>query len=108
MDQVDFGYVGRNGLTIYRQCFQRYINARFTLNRPEAEWKKLVSKTETVFNFLIEEGNKRGYDVDSILEIPDSTGETCFTAVARLGCKLLRGKILEFEIVCLSDSVFFS
>ena len=54
------------------------MNARYGLKRPEAEWKKLVTKTETVFDFLIEEGNKRGYDVESILEIPASTGSTCF------------------------------
>ena len=59
MEQVDFGYVGRDGNTIYRKCFQRYINARFALKVPEADWKKLVTKTETVFDFLVEEGNKR-------------------------------------------------
>ena len=75
-------------MTIYRQCFQRYIDARFTLNRPEAEWKKLVTKTETVFEFLVEEGNKRGFNVDLILEIPHSTGETCFNVASRCSKKI--------------------
>ena len=52
MDQVDFGYVGRDESTIYRSCFEKYVNTRYTLKKPEAEWKKLVSKTETVFEFL--------------------------------------------------------
>jgi len=79
MDEVDFGYVDKDGYTIYRQCFDRYLDARSTLKRPEAEWKKLVSKTEIVFDFLVEEGNKRGFNVNSILETPTSNGETCFS-----------------------------
>ena len=89
MDQVDFGYVGRRGLTIYRQCFQRYINDRWTLKKPEAEWRKLVSKTETVFDFLVEEGNKRGFNVDSILEIPTSNGDTCFIVASKCSKKIM-------------------
>ena len=89
MDQVDFGYVGRNGFTIYSRCFQRYIDARFDLKKPEAEWKKLVSKTETVFDFLVEEGNKRGFDVDSILEIPTSSGGTCFSVASQCSRKIM-------------------
>ena len=88
MDRVDFGYVGGPGATIYSGCFQRYLNARFVSKRPEAEWKKLVPKTERVFDFLVEEGIKRGYDVDSILEIPDSTGETCFNLASRCSKKI--------------------
>ena len=57
--------------------YQRYILAGVS-KRPEAEWKKFVTKMEIVFRFLIEEGNKRGFDIDSILEIPTSTGSTCF------------------------------
>ena len=77
MDNVDFGYVGRGGFTIYHQCFQIYTNARFILKRPEAELSKLVTKMESVFSFLVAEGNKRGFDLDSILEIPASNGSTC-------------------------------
>ena len=89
MDLVDFGYVGKTGSTIYTICFQRYLNARFVLKRPEDEWKKLVTKTETVFDFLVEEGNKRGFDVDSILEITDSTGSTCFSIASRSSKKIM-------------------
>ena len=88
MDQVDFGYVGRDGLTIYSSYFQTYINARFTLERPEADWKNLVSKTETVFEFLVEEGNRHGFDVDSILEIPTSSGSTCFSIASQCSKKI--------------------
>jgi len=88
LDQVDFDYVGRAGLTIYSRCFQRYIEARFILQRPEVEWKKLVTKTETVFDFLVEEGNKRGFNVDSTLEIPSSTGDTCFRNASQCSKKI--------------------
>ena len=88
MDQVDLDYVGKTGSTIYRICFQKYLNARVILKRPEAECKELVSKTETVFHFLIEEGEKRGYDVDSILEIPSSDGATCFSIAAQCSRKI--------------------
>ena len=89
MDQVDFGYVGKDGFTIYRGCFQKYLEARFGLEKTEAEWKRLVSKTETVFYFLVEEGNKRGFDVDSILEIPSSDGTTCFSVASRCSKKIM-------------------
>ena len=90
MQQVDLGYVGIDGTTIYRQCFQTYIDARFALKRPKAEWKKMVSKTETVFDFLVEEGNKRGFDIDSILEIPSSTGSTCFNIASQCSKKIMQ------------------
>ena len=89
MDQVDFGYVDKDGDTIYCNCFQKYIDARFTLERPEADWKKLVSKTETVFDFLVEEGNNRGFDVDEILEIPTSNGSTCFSVASCFSKKII-------------------
>ena len=87
MDEVDFGYVGRNGYTIYRICLTPYLNARH-MSRPEAEWKKVVSKTETVFYFLVEEGNKRGFNVNSILEIPTSYGDTCFHIASQCSRKI--------------------
>ena len=58
------------------------------MKRPEAEWKKLVTKTETVFDFLVENGNKRGFSVDDILEIPTSTGSTCFSVASRCSKKI--------------------
>jgi len=59
------------------------------LKRPEAEWKKLISKTEIVFDFLVEEGNKRGFNVDSILEIPSSNGSTCFNIASQCSKKIM-------------------
>ena len=90
MDQVDFGFVGASKSTIYKSCFQKYL---FNFKRPqgflsEAESKTLVSKTETVFEFLVEEGNKRGFDVDAILEIPNSVGETCFSVASEMSKKI--------------------
>ena len=88
MDQVDFGYVGKAGFTIYRHCFQIYLQALFVLEKPEAEWKKVVSKTETVFYYLVEEGNKRGFNVNSILQIPTSYGDTCFSVTSQCSRKI--------------------
>ena len=87
MKQVDFGYVGKDGVTIYRMCFGKYIRSRITkfdnfylqiLGKPKSEWSKVVTETEAVFDFLVKQGIDNGNDVDSILEIPDSTGSTCF------------------------------
>ena len=88
MDEVDFGYVGRNGFTIYRSCFQKYIHARFELRRPKAEWSKIVSKTETVFEYLVDQGTQYGFDVDSILEIPGASGESCFASASQCSKKI--------------------
>ena len=87
MEQVDFDYVGRNEFTIYRASFEKYIKSRFKLDqktkirmeRPKSEWFKVVIETEAVFDFLVKQGIQNGYDVDAILEIPDSTGWTCFS-----------------------------
>ena len=79
MEQVDFGFVGRDGLTIYRNCFHNYMDCRFTQKRPKEEWSEIVAETEAIFDLLVTEGNKHGFNVDSILEIPDSSGATCFS-----------------------------
>ena len=60
------------------------------MKRPEAEWKTLVLKTEIVFDFLVEEGNKREFNVDEILEIPSSTGLTCFNVASRCSKKIMK------------------
>ena len=88
MREVDFGYVGNDGLTIYTNCFGKYLISRFRLKRPSSEWSKLVTETEAVFDFLVEQGINNGYDVDSILEIPDSTGETCFFFASKCSEKI--------------------
>ena len=88
MKQVNFGYVDKNGLTIYISCFQKYVRSRFVLERPKSEWSKLVIETEAVFFVLVEQGIENGYDVDNILEIPDSTGETCFRIASQCSEKI--------------------
>ena len=88
MDQVNFDYVGQDGSTIYSNCFQRYLYSRHLLKRPEADWSLLVSKTELVFDYLVQEGNRVGFDVDSVLEIPSSLGETCFAAAVGTNKKI--------------------
>jgi len=75
MAQVNFDYVGEDRFTIYRMCLDRYSRARFTLNRPEAEWRELRTKTEEVFDYLVAEGRRHGWNVDAIVEIPDSNGD---------------------------------
>ena len=85
VEQVDFGYVGKNGSTIYRTYFQKYLISRYRLGRPKSEWSKLVQQTETVFDFLVDQGINNGYDVDAILEIPDSAGGTCFSIASNGG-----------------------
>ena len=93
MAKVNFGYSARGGCTIYRYCFDKYIDSRYTLKRPEKEWSKLVERTEAVFFFLVEHGYRNGFNIDAILEIPDSTGQTCFTMAS-----LCSEKICSFII----------
>ena len=93
MDRVDFGYVGDDGFTIYRQCFEKYLRSRFVLKKPESEWSKIGTETEDLFENLVAMGIKNGYDVNSILEIPDSRGDTCFDIASRFSDKICNNMI---------------
>ena len=84
MKQVDFAYVDPYGATIYRTCFEIYLRARYILERPEAEWSELGTKVEQVFDLLVKEGNDNGFNVNSILKVPDSSGSTCYSIAS--GC----------------------
>ena len=88
MEKVDFDFVGRDGLTIYRNCFRFYMDCRFTQKKPKEEWSKIVAETEEIFDFLVTEGNKNDFNVDSILEIPDSSGATCFSIASDCSKKI--------------------
>ena len=92
MARVDFGYLGQGRTTIYKNCFQKYMQA-VILRRPESELPALTRKTEEVFFFLIESGNKNGFNTDRILEIPTVTGATCFST-ASYGCKNISNYII--------------
>ena len=37
MDQVDFDYVGNDGMTIYRSCFVRYLFAQQTVEQKDEQ-----------------------------------------------------------------------
>ena len=97
MENVDFGHVGQDGVTIYVRCFQRYLNARFILKRPEADWSKVVMETEKIFDYLVEQGKKYGFNVDSILEIPTSSGSTCFSIATQCSKKISK-YVIERDI----------
>ena len=81
MEDVDFHYIGESGSTIYRILFHNYDNA-MSIKMTEDEKSKFVLKTEEAFFFLVDQGNKHGFNVDGILEIPDFNGSTCFTIAA--------------------------
>ena len=86
MDEMDFGFIDKDGVTIYRICFTRYLNARWTLKKPKEEWSKLVPKVEETFFWLVEQGQKRlGIEgVNEIIQRPNSSGSTCFLILT--GC----------------------
>ena len=88
MDQVDFGYIENLGRTIYSICFQRFLHAKLELKRPSTELRKLMSRTEIVFEYLVHEGDRFGFDVNSILEIPASNGGTCFSTASQNSQKI--------------------
>jgi len=52
MDEIDFGFINKDGFTIYRNCFDSYAGARFILKKPKEKWSKLVPKVEETF-FLV-------------------------------------------------------
>ena len=111
MNKVDFGFVNNNGCTIFRICFEKYIQIRKQLFAPiipidpaivrrriaNGELKNVVERTEKVFFFLVEEAKKYQFDVDSILEIPDSTGQTCF-GLASLASEKMTNYIITRKI----------
>ena len=99
MKEVDFAYVDNDGFTIYRMCFSKYISAQF-----REEWTRLqvVPETEKVFDFLVAEGRKNGFDVDLLLERPNSTGETCFDLASRCSkkiCKYILGRGIKVNSI---------
>ena len=91
MQQVDFNHHARkDGFTIYRMCFQPYGKTRYTLKKPKAEWMKLIPKTEAMFDFLIEQGIKFKFNVNAILQIPDSSGSNCCGVASLFSEKICR------------------
>ena len=106
MERVDFDYVGRDGCTIYRTCFERYLNARMVQKRSKDDWSKLVVQTEEIFDFLIQQGNKNGFDVNSILEIPTSNGSTCFSVAVQFSHKISKYILgREIKVNCIRSSM---
>ena len=87
MEQVNFGYVGHDGFTIYRQCLE-YTRSRILLKKTESELSEIVTQTETLFEILVAMAIKNGYNVDAILKKPDLRGETCFDIASRFSEKI--------------------
>ena len=92
MNDFNFGFISVNGSTIYRICFNRYVNARGTLKKPKEKWSKLVSKVEETFFWLIEQGQKKlGIEgVNEIIQGPNSNGETCFSIATQCSPKIAK------------------
>ena len=92
MDDIDFGVIDKNGFTIYRICFARFVNARSTLRKPKEEWSKLVPKVEETFFSLVEQGKKKLEieGVNKIIQRPDSAGFTCFRIATRCSPKIAK------------------
>ena len=91
MDDIDFGFIDKDAFTIYRMCFERYVNARWTLKKPEHEWSKLVPKVEETFFWLVEGQKKLGIEaVNEIIQRPSSDGSTCFEIASRCSPKIAK------------------
>ena len=99
MNEIDFGYIGIGGFTIYRNSFNKFIIARFVLKISESERSKLIPKVEETFFWLVGESQKRlGTEaVNKIIEIPSSSGSTCFEVATACSPKILKF-ILNQEI----------
>ena len=92
MDDFNFGFINTNGATIYGICFERYLNARWTLNKQQEKWSKLVPKVEETFFWLIEQGQKKlGIEaVNEIIQRPSSNGSTCFFLATQCSPKIAK------------------
>ena len=61
-----------------------------------------MPKTEKVFDFLVGEGRKNVLDIDSILQIPDSSGLTCFSIASQWSekiCKYIIGREIKVNSI---------
>ena len=85
---MDFTFIGDDGRTIFLACFHQYYTAQNRLERPISE--ALIAKIETLFELCIHEGDKNGFNTNSILEIPSETGQTCFQLATSTSEKLTR------------------
>ena len=104
MARVDFGFIDRDGQTIYRKCFYRCAKAKMRgLEKNERKWKEMLQSTEEVFIFLVAEGQSNGFDVDALLEMPDPVGQTCFSFAESLNstkiCKYIIGRAIKLNSI---------
>ena len=53
-------------------------------------YKALIPKIEALFDYCIQEGSKRGFDIDSVLEIPSVRGHTCFQIASSMSEKITK------------------
>ena len=92
MDDIDLGFIDKNGCTIYRICFNGYLGARWALKKPEEKWSKLVSKVEETFFWLVEQGQQKlGIEsVNQIIQRPSSDGSTCFSIATQCSPKIAK------------------
>ena len=92
MNEIDFGFIGNGGFTIYRTSFNKYIIARFVLKKSEEDRSKLIPKVEETFFWLVEESQKRlGIKaVNEIIQIPSSSGSTCFEVATACSPKIMK------------------
>lgn len=90
MNDIDFGFTGHGGRSIYGTCFNRYMTTRWPSKKPEGEWSKLVPKVEETFFWLVEQGQKKlGIEgVNKIIQRPDSSGATCFGIASKFSLKI--------------------
>ena len=94
--EVDFGMIV-GGRTIFDVCFQRYLDAIRRLKKKPSDCTKLIHKIEDVFFFLIKEAERRTFDTDKILAIPNSTGQTVFHHVSTIS-EVIAKYILQRDI----------
>ena len=96
---MDFNYVDSDGLTIFKNCFDRYNHARYILKKSHAELSKMVGETENVFFWLIGEAQKRHteQEIKSILEKPTNDGQAVIMAASQMSERILT-KLLQWNV----------
>ena len=71
-----------------KESLREGIERNFNRLQTSQTTEELCCKIEKVFDFLVTQANKKGIDVDRILEISDVTGETCYKIASKYSEKI--------------------
>ena len=92
MDEIYFDQVNEYGFTIYRMCFDQFVNVKFYYGKKKTKWSKLIPKQDDIFFMLVKLGQEKlGVDIiNKVIEKPDQTGTSCFGIATQCSPKIAK------------------